>query len=90
MIKEHESAVKQFKNESENGQDADLKAFAAKTLPALEHHLEMVKELQGKVGKPEKKEGGGSDDAGKPKLGPTDSEAKPAPGEDQGKKKPAE
>jgi putative membrane protein len=84
MIKEHESAVKLFKTQSEKGEDADLKAFAAKTLPTLEHHLSMVKELQSKVGKPAG--GGGREgDADKPKLGPTDGEAKPGPGGDRGK-----
>jgi putative membrane protein len=76
MVKEHESAVKLFKEESEKGQDADLKAFAAKTLPTLEHHLEMAKELQGKVGKPAGGGGGGGREGG-----PTDSEVKPAPGD---------
>jgi len=59
MVKEHEAAVKLFEGQSKNGTDEELKAFAAKTLPALQHHLEMVKELQSKVGKPEGGAGGG-------------------------------
>jgi putative membrane protein len=59
MLKEHEAAVKLFQMESEKGQDAEIKAFAEKTLPTLQHHLEMVKELQSKVGKPAGGAGGG-------------------------------
>ncbi|MEA2710740.1 MAG: putative rane protein [Phycisphaerales bacterium] len=83
MVKEHEKDVKAFEKESKDGEDAEIKAFAAKTLPTLQHHLEMVKEVQKKVG------GGAasSDDAGKPKLGPTDGEAKKSPGESDGGKK---
>jgi putative membrane protein len=50
MVSEHEKDVKLFKKESEGGEDAELKAFAAKTLPNLEHHLQMAKDLQTKVG----------------------------------------
>ncbi len=59
MLKEHESAVKLFEGQSKNGQDEELKAFAAKTLPTLQHHLEMAKELQSKVGKAQAGAGGG-------------------------------
>ena len=31
--------------------DADVKAFAAKTLPTLKNHLTMARDLQNKVGK---------------------------------------
>lgn len=41
----HEDAVDLFKRYSEGGENAELKAWAAKTLPALEHHLEMAKNL---------------------------------------------
>ena len=78
MVKDHEKDVKAFEKESKDGEDADIKAFAAKTQPTLQSHLEMVKELQKKVGGSsaagDKKEGGG----------PTDSEAKKAPGESTG------
>lgn len=35
----HMAAVGAFKSEAEHGQDAEVKAWAAKTLPALEEHL---------------------------------------------------
>lgn len=41
----HEDAVDLFKRYGEEGDNADLKAWAAKTRPALEHHLMMAKEL---------------------------------------------
>jgi putative membrane protein len=45
MVKDHEEAVELFSKEAQQGQDADLKAFAAETLPTLQEHLNMVNEL---------------------------------------------
>ncbi|MDM9646449.1 DUF4142 domain-containing protein [Rhizobium sp. S163] len=41
----HEDAVDLFKRYGEEGENSDLKAWAAKTRPALEHHLMMAKDL---------------------------------------------
>lgn len=41
----HEDAVDLFKRYGEEGENAELKAWAAKTRPALEHHLMMAKNL---------------------------------------------
>lgn len=41
----HEQAIKLYKEEAENGKDADLKAFAKATLPTLEEHLAHAKKL---------------------------------------------
>ncbi|WP_459617523.1 DUF4142 domain-containing protein [Bordetella sp. 2513F-2] len=49
-VSAHEDAVELFRNASEKAKDPDIKAFAAKTLPALEEHLEMARALQQKVG----------------------------------------
>jgi len=46
----HEEAVALFTAYSENGDQPDLKAFAAKTLPTLQHHLMMVQDLRQKGG----------------------------------------
>jgi putative membrane protein len=51
MVKDHEKDVKEFEEASKSADDADLKAWAAKTLPTLQHHLEMAKDIQGKLGK---------------------------------------
>lgn len=41
----HEDAVDLFKRYGDEGDNPDLKAWAAKTRPALEHHLQMAKDL---------------------------------------------
>lgn len=45
----HEQAVTLFGRESTSGTDADLKAFATKTLPTLREHLRMARDLKTKV-----------------------------------------
>jgi putative membrane protein len=45
-ISAHEDAVKLFKDAAANATDPEVKQFAAKTLPTLEHHLEMAKSLK--------------------------------------------
>ena len=51
MVKDHEKDVKEFEDASKNCDDADLKSWAGKTLPTLQHHLEMAKDVQSKLGK---------------------------------------
>ncbi|HEY0180777.1 MAG TPA: DUF4142 domain-containing protein [Dokdonella sp.] len=45
MVDDHEDAVSLFRKEAESGTNADLKAFAQRTLPTLEQHLQMAKDL---------------------------------------------
>jgi putative membrane protein len=45
QVSAHEDAVDLFKRYGDEGENADLKAWAAKTRPALEHHLQMAKDL---------------------------------------------
>ncbi|BDU19198.1 DUF4142 domain-containing protein [Dyella sp. GSA-30] len=45
MLADHKQAVALFTKEADSGKDSDLKAFAAKTLPTLRHHLEMAQAL---------------------------------------------
>jgi len=47
----HEDAVKLFEKASKDAKDPDVKAFAQKNLPALQHHLEMAKTLLASIGK---------------------------------------
>lgn len=45
-VSAHQDTIALFKKEANSGNDPDVKAFAAKTLPTLNHHLEMAKSLQ--------------------------------------------
>jgi len=45
QIQAHEEAVKLFETYSSVGEDAQLKAWAAKTLPSLKEHLEHAKKI---------------------------------------------
>ena len=48
-VKAHEDTVKLFQKEIDKGSDADVKAWASKTLPTLQHHLDMAKDLKAKT-----------------------------------------
>src|SRR5262245_31900722 len=41
----HQKSVDKFKTAAEKAKDADIKAFAAKTLPTLQQHLALAKQL---------------------------------------------
>ncbi len=49
MVKDHEKDVSEFEKQSTDAKDADVKAFATKTLPTLKKHLEKIKEIQSKM-----------------------------------------
>lgn len=51
-VKAHEDTVKLFQKAASGARDPEVKAFAAKTLPALKEHLEMARKL--KAGAPKK------------------------------------
>lgn len=50
MVSDHRKDVSEFEKESTRGTDADLKAFATKTLPTLQEHLRMAEALPGAKG----------------------------------------
>jgi putative membrane protein len=50
MVKDHEADLAEFRREAENGKDPDVKAWAQKTLPTLEQHLESAKQVAGQIG----------------------------------------
>lgn len=49
MVADHNKDVAAFERESKNAKDADLKAWAAKTLPTLQDHQKSAKEISAKV-----------------------------------------
>ena len=50
MVKDHDKDVKEFQNEAKNGDDPDVKAWAAKTVTTLEEHQKMANDIAQKVG----------------------------------------
>jgi putative membrane protein len=50
MLTDHQHDVSAFKREASAGKDADLKAWAAKTLPTLQEHLKLAQSTATKVG----------------------------------------
>lgn len=50
MVKDHNETVALFQAEANGGNDAELKAFAARTLPKLQDHLRVANEIAAKVG----------------------------------------
>lgn len=49
MVEDHEADVKAFQTQANSGTDEDVKAFAAKTLPTLQAHLETIRNIQNKM-----------------------------------------
>ena len=49
MVEDHNKAVKLFQQEERTGHNAELKQFAHKTLPTLEEHQKMVRQLSQKL-----------------------------------------
>jgi len=45
QVQDHTAVVAAFQDEITNGTDADVKAFAQKHLPTIQHHLEMARLL---------------------------------------------
>src|SRR5215217_2215344 len=60
MLKDHNKDVSEFEKQSTRGTDADLKAFAATTLPTLQQHLQMARALPGNEGSNSGGAGGGA------------------------------
>lgn len=49
MVDDHEKDVKEFRDAAKDAKDPDLRAWAQKTLPVLEEHLNMAKDLKNKT-----------------------------------------
>ena len=48
QVKDHQQDVNEFKSEADNGSDPNIKQFASSTLPTLQEHLSMAKDLNKK------------------------------------------
>jgi putative membrane protein len=51
MLADHKKDVAEFERQSTHAADADVKAFAAKTLPTLKDHLQQVEQLSKTIGR---------------------------------------
>lgn len=49
MVDDHEDDIEAFEKASKAAKDADLKSFAAATLPKLREHLALARQIHGKV-----------------------------------------
>jgi putative membrane protein len=49
MVKDHEKAASDFEKTSKNAKDPDLKNWASKTLPTIQDHLKMAKDIASKT-----------------------------------------
>jgi putative membrane protein len=58
MLSDHVKDVSEFEKQSTKGTDADLKAFASKTLPTLQEHLQLAKALPDNAGAGNSNSGG--------------------------------
>lgn len=49
MVEDHEADVRAFQTQAQSGTDAEIKTFAANTLPTLQAHLETIRGIQSKI-----------------------------------------
>jgi putative membrane protein len=49
MVKDHEKDLAEFKEEANSGSDPDVKKFADDTAKVIQEHLDLVKEISGKL-----------------------------------------
>jgi putative membrane protein len=52
MVKDHTAVVAALKHASQTSKDADIKGWAANTLPAAEEHLKMAQDINKKLSSP--------------------------------------
>jgi putative membrane protein len=45
MVEDHEKTIKKFREEAQQGNDPDLKAFAQSTMPVLEQHHKLAQDI---------------------------------------------
>jgi putative membrane protein len=54
MVKDHKDVISLFQKQADNGNDADLRAWASGKLPTLQHHLSMAEQTEDAVKKAKK------------------------------------
>ncbi len=47
QVADHQAMLQAFQNEAQNGQDPDIKAYAANTVPTLQQHLTQAQKASG-------------------------------------------
>jgi len=50
MVADHRKDIAEYRKQAESGKDADLKAFAAQTLPTLQEHLKLAQSVNDALG----------------------------------------
>ena len=50
MVKDHQESIKDFEKQAKSGKDAELKDWAAQTVPVLQKHSQMAKALRSQIG----------------------------------------
>lgn len=50
-VKDHEASIKEFESQSQQATDLDIQAFASRTLPTLQMHLDMARQLDSSLAK---------------------------------------
>jgi putative membrane protein len=50
MVSDHKKDVSEFEKQSTHATDADIKAFATKTLPTLQEHLKLINSIDSSMG----------------------------------------
>lgn len=50
MVADHKDDVSSFEKQSADAQDPDVKSFAARTLPMLQEHLNIIEKIQSEIG----------------------------------------
>ena len=69
MVNDHQKDIAAYQRQAQQGADADLKAYAKKTLPVLQKHLKMVQAAQKKMGSGATNPAGMAPNAGATKSG---------------------
>jgi putative membrane protein len=65
MVDDHEKDLQDFQNEANNGNDENIKAFAAQTVPMIQEHLNQAREMLTTVSQTSSRQTGAAHSAGR-------------------------